>query len=132
YQLFINLTYAVSCAAACPSATASSLGPARRCGVTWAGYSARHRRQVADVAIGHAEERDDGGLVGCNAVEIAHPYDRAAEATVCCILPRTVDWCPAVWFRLDRSRSPVQPPLHSRPSRPSEPPSPDASCSFPV
>ena len=29
-------------------------------------------RQVADVAIGHAEGRDDAGMVGCNGVEIAH------------------------------------------------------------
>jgi hypothetical protein len=28
--------------------------------------------QVADVAIHHAEEREDGGLVGGDAVEIAH------------------------------------------------------------
>jgi hypothetical protein len=33
---------------------------------------ARHRRQVADVAIDHAEERADGLLVGGDAVEIAH------------------------------------------------------------
>jgi len=33
---------------------------------------ARHRRQVADVAIDHAEERGDGGLVGGDAVEVPH------------------------------------------------------------
>ena len=32
----------------------------------------RHRRQVADVAVDDAEQRDDGGLVGGDAVEIAH------------------------------------------------------------
>jgi len=31
-----------------------------------------HRRQVADIAVDHAEQRDDGGLVGGDAVEIAH------------------------------------------------------------
>jgi hypothetical protein len=36
------------------------------------GKDARHWRKVADVAIDHAEERDDGGLVGRDAVEIAH------------------------------------------------------------
>jgi hypothetical protein len=75
YQLFINLTYAVVLRGGMPqgdsviswpgSALRSHLG-----GIL--GKDARHRRQVADVAIGHAEERDDGGLVGCNAVEIAH------------------------------------------------------------
>ena len=30
-----------------------------------------HRLQVADVAIDHAEESEDGGLVGGDAVEIA-------------------------------------------------------------
>jgi hypothetical protein len=36
------------------------------------GKDARHRWQVADVAVDHAEERDDGGLVSGDAVEIAH------------------------------------------------------------
>jgi hypothetical protein len=35
------------------------------------GKDARHRRQVADVAVDHAEQRDDRGLVGGDAVEIA-------------------------------------------------------------
>ena len=30
----------------------------------------RHRRQVADVAVDDAEQRDDGGLVGGDAVEV--------------------------------------------------------------
>src|SRR5215831_14186853 len=33
---------------------------------------ARHRRQAADVAVDDAEQRDDRGLVGCDAVEVAH------------------------------------------------------------
>ena len=33
---------------------------------------ARHRWQIANVTIDHAEEGDDGGLVGGDAVEIAH------------------------------------------------------------
>ena len=33
---------------------------------------AGHRLQVADVAIGNAEEREDGGLVGGDAVEVRH------------------------------------------------------------
>jgi hypothetical protein len=32
---------------------------------------ARHRRQIADVVVYHAEERDDRGLVGGDAVEVA-------------------------------------------------------------
>jgi len=32
----------------------------------------RHRRQVADVAVDHAKQRDDRGLVGSDAVEVAH------------------------------------------------------------
>ena len=35
----------------------------------------RHRRQVADVAVDHAEERDDRGLVCRDAEEIAHERD---------------------------------------------------------
>jgi hypothetical protein len=31
---------------------------------------AGHRRRVADVAVDHAEEREDGGLVGGDALEI--------------------------------------------------------------
>jgi len=75
YQLFINLTYAVVLRGGMPqrdsvisrpgSALRSHLG-----GIL--GKDARHRRQVADVAIDHAEERDDGSLVDCNGVEIAH------------------------------------------------------------
>jgi hypothetical protein len=33
---------------------------------------ARHRRQVADVTVDHPEQREDGGLVGGDAAEIAH------------------------------------------------------------
>jgi hypothetical protein len=40
------------------------------------GKHARHRRQVADVAIDHAKQRDDGGLVGGDAVEITHGGSR--------------------------------------------------------
>ena len=36
------------------------------------GEDARHRRQVGDVAVHHAEERADRFLVGGDAVEIAH------------------------------------------------------------
>jgi hypothetical protein len=36
--------------------------------------NARHRRKVADVTIDHAEERDDGGLVGGDAVEVLLPF----------------------------------------------------------
>jgi len=65
YQLFINLTYAVVLRGGMPQGTAISWpGSALRShlgGIL--GKDARHRRQVADVAIGHAEERDDGGLV---------------------------------------------------------------------
>ena len=32
---------------------------------------ARHRREVADVAVDDAEQREDGGLVGGDRVEIA-------------------------------------------------------------
>jgi len=39
---------------------------------------ARHRRQVADVAVDHAEQRDDRGLVGGDRVEIAHQRFRAS------------------------------------------------------
>src|SRR4029077_10382218 len=33
---------------------------------------ARHRCEVADIAVDDAEQRSDGGLVRCDAVEIAH------------------------------------------------------------
>ena len=33
---------------------------------------ARHRREVADISVDHAKERDDGGLVGGDAVEVAY------------------------------------------------------------
>jgi hypothetical protein len=33
---------------------------------------AGHRRQVADIAVDDAEQRDDGGLICGDAVEIAH------------------------------------------------------------
>ena len=36
------------------------------------GKDPRHRRQVADVAVDHPKERYDRGLVGGDAVEIAH------------------------------------------------------------
>ena len=38
------------------------------------GKHTRHRRQVADVAVDHAEEGDDRGLVGGDAVEVAHLF----------------------------------------------------------
>ena len=33
---------------------------------------ARHRREVADIAVDDAEQRDDRGLVRRDAVEVAH------------------------------------------------------------
>lgn len=33
---------------------------------------ARHRRQVADVAVDYAKQRTDGRLIGGDRVEIAH------------------------------------------------------------
>ena len=33
---------------------------------------AGHRRQVADVAVDHAKQRDDGGLVGGDGIQVAH------------------------------------------------------------
>ena len=33
---------------------------------------AGHRRQIADVAVDHAEEGDDGGLASGDAVKIGH------------------------------------------------------------
>ena len=36
------------------------------------GKHAGHRRQVADVAVDDSEQSDDRGLVGGDAVEIAH------------------------------------------------------------
>ena len=36
------------------------------------GKNAGHWLQVTDIAIDHAEQCDDGGLVGGDAVEIAH------------------------------------------------------------
>jgi len=35
------------------------------------GKHARHRRQIADVTVDDAEQRDDRGLVGCDGIEIA-------------------------------------------------------------
>jgi hypothetical protein len=32
----------------------------------------RQRRQIADISVDHAKQRDDGGLVGRDRVEIAH------------------------------------------------------------
>ena len=34
----------------------------------------RHRWKVAYITIDHAEERDDGGLVGGDAVEVLLPF----------------------------------------------------------
>ena len=47
-------------------------------------HQARHRRQVADVAIDDAEQRDDGGLVGGDAVEVAQQlsYQRARASAI--------------------------------------------------
>jgi len=39
----------------------------------------RHRRQVADIAVDHAEQRGDRGPVGSDAVEIAHGCFRQKE-----------------------------------------------------
>jgi hypothetical protein len=36
------------------------------------GDHARHRRQVTNVPVDHAEERNDGGLISGDAEEIAH------------------------------------------------------------
>jgi len=36
------------------------------------GEHARHRRQVTNVPVEHAEERNDGGLISGDAEEIAH------------------------------------------------------------
>ena len=33
---------------------------------------ARHRREIADVAVHYAEKYDDGGLVGGDRIEVAH------------------------------------------------------------
>ena len=41
------------------------------------GEDARHWRQVADVAVDHAKERNDGGLIRGDAVEIAHKPNAA-------------------------------------------------------
>jgi hypothetical protein len=43
---------------------------------------ARNRRKIADIAIDDAEQRDDGGLVGGDAVEIAHAITLAYGAAV--------------------------------------------------
>ena len=40
---------------------------------------ARHRCEVADIAVDDAEQRDDRGLVGGDAVEIAHVYVERAR-----------------------------------------------------
>jgi len=66
-------TGAPPCAAvaACPSASWRVRG-LRATGADKVREYAGHRRQAADVAVDHAEQRDDGGLVGGDAVEIAH------------------------------------------------------------
>ena len=38
--------------------------------------SARHRLKVADISIDHAEQRDDRGLVGRDAVKVEHGLSR--------------------------------------------------------
>ncbi len=35
---------------------------------------ARHRWEIADVAIDHPEEGDDGGLVRSDAIEVTHHH----------------------------------------------------------
>src|SRR4051812_23024671 len=40
--------------------------------ITGAGEDARHRRQVADVAVDNPEQRDDGGLVSGDRIKVAH------------------------------------------------------------
>jgi hypothetical protein len=37
------------------------------------GKHARHRREVADIAIHHAEQRADGFLVSCEAALLSKP-----------------------------------------------------------
>ena len=38
----------------------------------------RHGRQIADISVDYAEERDDRGLVRGDAVEVAHPLSSLA------------------------------------------------------
>jgi hypothetical protein len=38
----------------------------------WSRKHAGHRRQVADVAVDDAKQRDDGGLVGGDGIQVAH------------------------------------------------------------
>jgi hypothetical protein len=60
-------------AAACPSASASSHSGRVADHWSWIVWEdAGHLREVADIAVDHAEEREDGGLVGRDAVEVAH------------------------------------------------------------
>ena len=46
--------------------------PLRTIGAWIVGKDARHRRQIADVSVHDAEQRDDGSLVGGDRIEIAH------------------------------------------------------------
>ena len=46
--------------------------PLRTIGACVVRKHARHRREVADVSVDDAKQRDDGGLVGGDRVEIAH------------------------------------------------------------
>jgi hypothetical protein len=43
------------------------------------GKHARHRRQVADVAVDHAKQRDDGCLVRGDRIEVAHGFELSAR-----------------------------------------------------
>ena len=52
-----------------PSAAVVSVADDRR-GIVW--KHSRHGREVADLAVDHAKQIDDRGLVGCDAVEVAH------------------------------------------------------------
>ena len=60
-----------------PSASSSSRAHPRSRG-SWGREHAGHRWQVADVAVGDAEQRDDRGLVRRDAVEVAHRYGGVA------------------------------------------------------
>ena len=55
----------------------SGFSQPRQCGdkvlrITGIWKHARHRREVADIAVDDAEQRDDRGLVRRDAVEVAH------------------------------------------------------------
>ena len=49
----------------------------RTTGRRMVGKRAGHRRQTADIPVDHSEERDDGGLVDGDRIEIAHANESA-------------------------------------------------------